>query len=48
MAYAFGRNAFDDTVKTQSDLDRLLDAPALGAVLFDPEREESDPRCLGL
>lgn len=36
VAYAFGRNAFDNTVKTQSDLDRLVDAPALGAVLFDP------------
>lgn len=36
LAYAFIRNALDNTVKTVQELDRLATAPSLGLVIFDP------------
>ena len=35
LAWAFVRESLDNTVKSPSELDRLANAPALGAVLFD-------------
>lgn len=35
LAYAFVRNALDNTVKSPSELDVLAAAPSLGAILFD-------------